>query len=68
MILTTERDSHLRRSYASFVYGILYLELEVFPICFEEIRGMHPVLASLPFLGLFIGALSPVFIYLANQP
>jgi MFS family permease len=68
LMLATEPTVTCVAFYASFVYGILYLTLEVFPICFQEIREMHPVKASLPFLGLFIGVLSAVFINLANQP
>ena len=68
LMLTTEPVVTCIAFYASFVYGILYLTLEVFPICFEEIRGMDTVPASLPFLGLFIGVLSAVVINLANQP
>ena len=68
MMLVTEPMVTCIAFYASFVYGILYLTLEVFPICFEEIRGRHPVEASLPFLGLFVGVLAAVFINLANQP
>jgi MFS family permease len=41
--------------YASFVYGILYMTLEVFPIVFREQRGYSPVVSTLPFLGLFVG-------------
>lgn len=54
--------------YASFVYSLLYLTLEVFPIVFQEQRGYGQVVGSLPFLGLFIGVLAAVFINLANQP
>ena len=54
--------------YASFVYGLLFLTLEVFPIVFEEHRQWKPVVGSLPFLGLFIGVLSAVGVNLANQP
>ncbi|KAG4417169.1 hypothetical protein IFR04_009682 [Cadophora malorum] len=54
--------------YASFVYGLLYLTLEVFPIVFEEARGWGPVVGSLPFLALFIGVLSAVVVNLGNQP
>ncbi|KAH8762788.1 major facilitator superfamily domain-containing protein [Hyaloscypha finlandica] len=66
LMLATEPTVTCVAFYASFAYGILYLILEVFPFCFQEIRGMHPVKASLPFLGLFIGVLSAVFINLAN--
>ena len=54
--------------YASFVYGLLYLTLEVFPIVFAEIRHYGPVVSTLPFLGLFVGVLFAVSINLANQP
>lgn len=54
--------------YASFVYALLYLTLEVFPIVFEEERGWSPVVGSLPFLGLFIGVNVAVLINLGNQP
>lgn len=54
--------------YASFVYALLYLTLEVFPIVFEEIRGWSPVVRSLPFLGMFVGVLLGTVINVANQP
>lgn len=54
--------------YASFVYGLLYLTLEVFPIVFQQIRGYSLVVSTLPFLGLFVGVLTAVVINLANQP
>ncbi|KIW11066.1 hypothetical protein PV08_10365 [Exophiala spinifera] len=54
--------------YASFVYSILYLTLEVFPIVFTEERKYSPVVASLPFLGLFVGVLCALCINLGNQP
>ena len=53
--------------YASFVYGILYLTLEVFPIVFEEIRGYKLVISTLPFLALFVGVLCAMAINLTNQ-
>ena len=54
--------------YASFVFALLYMTLEVFPIVFQEERGYGQVVASLPFLGLFIGILGAVGINLANEP
>lgn len=54
--------------YASFVYALLYMTLEVFPIVFADIRGWSLVPSTLPFLGLFIGVLCAVLINLANQP
>jgi len=54
--------------YASFVYGLLYMTLEIFPIVYTGERNWSPVPASLPFLGLLVGVCSAVFINLANQP
>ena len=54
--------------YASFVFGLLYLTLEVFPIVFQEMRGYSLVVSTLPFLALFVGVLAAVGINLANQP
>ncbi|KAL4778609.1 major facilitator superfamily domain-containing protein [Aspergillus varians] len=53
--------------YASFVYGAMYLTLEVFPIVFQEIRKWHPVVATLPFLALLIGVISSVGLNIWNQ-
>ncbi|KAK8118310.1 bicyclomycin resistance protein [Apiospora kogelbergensis] len=54
--------------YASFIYGLLFLTLEVFPIVFREQRGFGPVVSTLPFLGLFVGVLTAMLINIANQP
>ena len=54
--------------YASFVFAILYLTLEVFPIVFYQMRGYSLFVSTLPFLGLFVGVLFAVVINLANQP
>jgi len=42
--------------YASFCYGILYMQLGSIPIIFAEGRGWPPLVATLPFLCIFIGA------------
>ncbi|OBT82779.1 hypothetical protein VE02_09281 [Pseudogymnoascus sp. 03VT05] len=68
LMLTTEPMVACIACYASFVYGILYLTLEVFPFCFVELRSMSPVAGSLPFLGLFIGVLAASVLNCANQP
>ena len=54
--------------YASFVYALLYLTLEVFPIVFMQNRGYGLVVSTLPFLALFVGVLFAVIVNLANQP
>lgn len=53
--------------YAAFVYGVLYLTLELFPIAFEEIRGWSSVVGALPFLALLIGVISSVGVNIWNQ-
>jgi MFS family permease len=68
LMLTTEPMVTCIAFYASFVYALLYLTLEVFPIVFQEHRGWSPVVSSLPFLGLFVGVLFAVLINLGNQP
>ncbi|KAK5996387.1 Major facilitator superfamily multidrug transporter FLU1 [Cladobotryum mycophilum] len=54
--------------YASYVYGLLFLTLEVFPIVFREQRKYGVVVATLPYLGIFVGVLCAIFINLINQP
>lgn len=41
--------------YASFVYGILYANLESFSFEFQEIRRWGLVVGNLPFISLLIG-------------
>ncbi|OQE41020.1 hypothetical protein PENCOP_c005G04696 [Penicillium coprophilum] len=53
--------------YASFVYGVMYLTLEVFPIAFQQSRGWNRLVGSLPFLGLLIGVISSVGLNIWNQ-
>ena len=43
--------------YASFCYGILYMQLGAIPIIFHEVRGWSPFIATLPFLCIFLGAI-----------
>lgn len=54
--------------YASFVYGMLYMTLKVFPIVYRDHRSWSILISSLPFLALFVGVLCAVFINLANEP
>lgn len=54
--------------YASFVYALLYMTLEVFPIVFAQMRHYSLVVSTLPFLGIFVGILFAGLINLANQP
>jgi MFS transporter, DHA1 family, multidrug resistance protein len=53
--------------YNSFVYGILYMNLGAIPIIFGEERGWKQFPASLPFLGLLIGAFIGAGVNVLNQ-
>ncbi|KAK9449174.1 major facilitator superfamily domain-containing protein [Limtongia smithiae] len=54
--------------YTAFVYGILYLLLECFPIIFIEGYGMTTSVGMLPYLGMVIGELIGCGIVLAFEP
>ncbi|KAJ5761244.1 MFS general substrate transporter [Penicillium odoratum] len=68
LMLTTEPMVTCIALYASFVYALLYMTLEVFPIVFQEEHGFGLVESSLPFLALFVGVIFAMFVNLANQP
>jgi len=53
--------------YASFCYGILYMMLGGIPIIFGEMRGWPAVSATLPFLGILVGAIIGCSINAYNQ-
>ncbi|KAK0761547.1 hypothetical protein N5P37_006500 [Trichoderma harzianum] len=53
--------------YASFVYGILYMQLGAIPIIFGEVRGWEPIPAALPFLSIVLGAAIGCGINIYNQ-
>ncbi|KAI1817781.1 major facilitator superfamily domain-containing protein [Poronia punctata] len=53
--------------YASFCYGILYMQLGAIPIIFHERRGWQPLPSVLPFLAIFLGAITGCCINMINQ-
>ncbi|KAL5604517.1 uncharacterized protein BROUX77_004703 [Berkeleyomyces rouxiae] len=53
--------------YASFCYGIVYMQLGAIPIIFNETRGWGPVTSMLPFLGILIGAFIGASLNVFNQ-
>lgn len=53
--------------YASFAYGLLYMQLGGIPIIFRDIRGWSPVVSTLPFLGILVGAILGCAINAYNQ-
>lgn len=54
--------------YTAFIYGILYLFLEAYPIVFYEYRGIDEAVATLPYIGLIIGVLCGCGIVCAFEP
>jgi hypothetical protein len=68
VMLATEPMVTAIAFYASFVFALLYTTLEVFPIVFFQYRQWSLFVSTLPFISLFVGVLSAVFINLANQP
>jgi len=68
LMLITEPMVTCIAFYASFVFALLYMTLEVFPIVYYEHRGWSPVVSTVPFLSLFVGVLTALCINLANQP
>ncbi|KAI3331984.1 MFS general substrate transporter [Xylariaceae sp. AK1471] len=56
-LLATEPILLLITIYQSFIYGILYLVFESYPIEYVEIRHWSEGISALPFLGLSVGVL-----------
>ncbi|KAF4771830.1 hypothetical protein N7455_008052 [Penicillium solitum] len=55
ILLATEPIMILVTLYMGFLYGLLFLFFQGFPISFVEQRGWKPQIGSLSFLGLFVG-------------
>ncbi|ETI26139.1 hypothetical protein G647_02916 [Cladophialophora carrionii CBS 160.54] len=53
--------------YASFCYGILYMQLGAIPIIFAENRHWKQVPSELPFLAILLGAVTGAAINIFNQ-
>ncbi|KAI1328332.1 MFS general substrate transporter [Xylariaceae sp. FL0255] len=53
--------------YASFCYGILYMQLAAVPTIFGEHRGFGIIDSELPFLAIFLGAVVGAGINVYNQ-
>ncbi|KAF6217424.1 hypothetical protein HO133_006894 [Letharia lupina] len=54
--------------YMAFIYGMIYLFFEAYPIAFQEIRGWNGGVGALPFLGITIGVIIGVaiIVYTSN--
>ncbi|KAK7744677.1 hypothetical protein SLS53_003566 [Cytospora paraplurivora] len=53
--------------YASFCYGILYMQLGAVPIIFGEIRGWNTLVSELPFLAICLGTFCGAALNTLNQ-
>ncbi len=53
--------------YMAFIYGILYLFFEAYPIAFQESRGWNTGVGALPFISITIGVVLGVFIIVYNS-
>ncbi|KAJ9606073.1 hypothetical protein H2200_009034 [Cladophialophora chaetospira] len=42
-------------AYMSFIYGVIYLLFEAYPVSFQEERGWNPGVGSLPFAAFIVG-------------
>lgn len=55
IMLVQEPILALITAYMSFIYGILYLLFEAYPVSFQEQRGWNAGIGSLPFLPFLVG-------------
>ena len=53
--------------YASFCYGILYMQLGAIPIIFAEVRGWPLLESELPFLAICLGSFTGAAVNITNQ-
>ncbi|KAK6827219.1 fluconazole resistance [Apiospora arundinis] len=53
--------------YASFCYGILYMQLGAIPYIFGELRGWGPLASELPFLAILLGSFTGAVLNVLNQ-
>lgn len=65
-MLFTEPIVSVIAVYASFVYALLYMTLEIFPLIFREIHGWKLIPSTLPFISLFVGIVCALSINLGN--
>ena len=56
--------------YMSFIYGVVYLFFEAYPIAFQEQRHWNLGVGALPFLGITVGVMTGVAIvvYTSQNP
>ncbi|KAK9345419.1 major facilitator superfamily domain-containing protein [Lipomyces starkeyi] len=67
-MLFTEPIMFLVTIYNAFIYGILYLLLEAYPIIFVQGYGMSASVGELPYIGMIVGQLIGCGIVLSFEP
>ena len=55
IMLATEPILILVTLYMAFIYGMIYLFFESYPISFQESRGWNAGVGALPFIGIILG-------------
>lgn len=55
VMISQEPILALVTAYMSFIYGVLYLLFEAYPVSFQEERGWNAGVGSLPFLPFLVG-------------
>ena len=53
--------------YMSFIFGMLYLFFESYPIAFQELRGWKLGIGALPFIGILVGVVISVIFIVYNS-
>lgn len=54
--------------YVAFVYGLLYLFLEFYPIVYRQTYGMRPGVGELPYFGMIVGECAATLAIVLDQP
>ena len=67
-ILVTEPIVLLLSIYMAFIYGLLYLFLEAYPIVFQQTHHMNGGVGGLPYFGMIIGMLCAGLYIVLTQP
>jgi len=67
-MLVTEPIVLLLSIYMAFVYGILYLFLEFYPIVFQQVHGMNQGVGGLPYFGMIFGECLAAGVIVLRQP
>jgi MFS transporter, DHA1 family, multidrug resistance protein len=68
ILLFTEPLVFLISIYLAFVYGLMYLFLTAYPLCFQQIHGFSPGIAGLAYFGIAGGLVAGAAFTLSTQP